>query len=364
MSINIIHKAIFFDFKETYKDLRGNHEDRTFTLSGNLSSLNDGSVFIYKKDYKPDILRDTILTSIKENISLENNDTIYLTPLCKIPRYRIDSYIHDAKLNVKKSYTLGLSNKVYLDKKETAELLDRTLHSSEILLLTKEEFIDLINKDKKTKIRYRDNSYKLVDIDISKIKHDYIAIRKPYYSYDLDSLLGDKKYKSIISASGTEMKEIQFIIELYEKLIQGNNKFIVCNDASILKQTNSELAIDEDVYNSLRDMLSSTSNDNINIAKEIIANCDYDKSYIYLMFLIHEFYHKLFGGTKSGNYNMFLKKYKQYKNTVKTYNWFDYSLQLIKYTPQYSYEIKKFMVKRFNIQAGREIVVDIILKEQ
>lgn len=360
-----IHKAVFFDFTdEHYNYGTKKHEGPYFNINGNLTSLTSGTSFILKKDFNLNTMKDTIVNSIQDNISLENNDDIYLTPLCKIPRYRIDNYISEAKLKIKKSYSFKTINKLFLDKKETKTLLSRSFGNTEVYYISKDVFLEIVNKIG-AELRYQDSNYKYQKFDPSKIKQDFVVLRAYSYRYKFIQYLEDKNISpvKIIRTTGTDMKEIQFLIELYGYLLKGNNKFIIANDNSIIKQTNSELAIEEDTYNSLRDMLSSTNQSNINVAKEIIANCDYDKSNIWLMFLLHEFTAKLFGGTKSGNYNMFLSKYRPYKSMFKSQNWYNFSFDLLAKFPEHKEEIKRYMIKRFNTQAGREVVVDIILKD-
>lgn len=365
-----IHKAVFFDFTDEYYNYsKSQQEGPYFNLRENVTSLSSGTSFIFKKDFKLNNMRDTIVSSIQDNVSLENNDDIYLTPLCKIPRYRIDNYISEAKLKIKKSYSFNTINKLFLDRKETETLLNRSVGSREIYYIPKDIFLELKNK-LEAELRYQDSNYKYQIFDESKIKQDYIGLIIYMHSSGkgtkaITNFLSSKNITpvSIMSTTGSDMKEIQFLIELYGYLLKGNNKFIVANDSSIIKQTNSELAIEEDTYNSLRDMLSSTNQSNINVAKEIIANCDYEKSHIWLMFLLHEFTSKLFGGTKSGNYNMFLSKYRPYKSMFKSQNWYNFSFDLLAKFPEHKEEIKRYMIKRFNTQAGREIVVDIILKD-
>lgn len=58
----------------------------------------------------------------------------------------------------------------------------------------------------------------------------------------------------------------------------------------IIKYLNdSQMVIDEQQYNQLRMMGNSSDEENIILVMELMANCDYEKSFIYLLLLLKEF---------------------------------------------------------------------------
>jgi len=292
---------------------------------------------------------DKLIPQIKP-VGMADGELTYFSPLCKIPRYKIDNFISENKLNIPKTYTLKLADKLILDRKTTASLLNPRKYTKHIKVPTSYIYdIGLFITDKSGK-----------PISLSEIKHEHILFREGSTHPSINfSQFFDVEVIEIDTASLE--KEYKFLFDLYDNL--DKCKFIIGEDDEILKQTNKELIIDEYIYNSLRDMLSSRSYENHKIAKELIANCDFEKSKIYLLLLLHEFNRSLFGGQKTPNYAVFLDKFKSWKLTSKN-NWFNYGLQLLKQFPDHKQVIKKFLVVRFNKFAGQEVLTDMIFKDE
>ena len=139
-------------------------------------------------------------------------------------------------------------------------------------------------------------------------------------------------------------------------------KFTISDDDTLLNQMNKELVIDEDIYQSLRNMLSSRDYNNHTVAKELIANGNFKESEVYLLMLLHEFQRSLISGSKTPNYQVFLNRYSQWKTYAKETDWFNYGLKLIKTFPNDRDKIKGFMITRFNKMAGAEVLTDMIFK--
>lgn len=66
------------------------------------------------------------------------------------------------------------------------------------------------------------------------------------------------------------------------------NSPLLCHQNGIIKHLNTT-EITEHMYEELRSMLSSTDGQSVTMAIEIMANCDYDKSVVYLLVLLKDF---------------------------------------------------------------------------
>lgn len=77
----------------------------------------------------------------------------------------------------------------------------------------------------------------------------------------------------------------------FQKIITADN---VYNQNEILRRLNSGAVMDEKQYEGARQLLNSKDMENTKLAIEIMANCDFEKSSVYLLLLIRDFGHKIF----------------------------------------------------------------------
>jgi hypothetical protein len=310
-----------------------------------------GQPYVTKDELHPKF--DQLIPQIKP-VGMADGELTYFSPLCKIPRYKIDNFISENKLNIPKTYTLKLADKLILDRKTTARLLNPHKYIKYIKVPVGYLY------EKGLSITDNSDYHNEKRIPLHDIKHEYVLFRDGSKHPDINFNQFFRVDVIIVDAASLE-KEYNFLFDLCNNL--DKCKFIIGEDDEILKQTNKELILDEDIYNSLRDMLNSRSYENHKIAKELIANCDFEKSKIYLLLLLHEFNRSLFGGQKTPNYAVFLDKFKSWKLTSKK-NWFDYGLHLLKQFPDHKQVIKKFLVVWFNKLADQEVLTDMIFKDE
>lgn len=317
-----------------------------------------GGVHGFVTDNSLQQFRETIVDEVKP-VGLSPNETVYFSPLCKVPRYKIDEYIQSNKLNITKCYMFRTAQKIVLNKKHLVKLLNVKTKS-----YWKIPVSDLYEKgpgvEKLQYIPGGDSEY--IQVPRAQLNCEYVLLRTDsnyYFSQGFDC----SKYPVVnayICDTQLESKEYKFIAEMFEAMKQ--YKFIIGEDDSVLQQTNKELIIDEDIYQSLRDMLSSKDYNNHNVAKELIANSNFKESEVYLLMLIHEFQRSLIGGAKTPNYQVFLNKYSDWKLFAKRTDWFNYGLKLINKYPNDRDKIKGFMIARFNRAAGAEVLTDMTFK--
>lgn len=317
-----------------------------------------GSSYGFVTDNSLQQFRETIVDEVKP-VGLSPNETVYFSPLCKVPRYKIDEYIQSNKLNITKCYMFRTAQKIVLNKKHLVKLLN-----VKTKLYWKIPVSDLYEKGPGVeKHEYnRGGNTEYVKIPREQLNCEYVLLRTDS-TYYLAQGFDCSKYPVVnayICDTQLESKEYKFIAEMFEAMKQ--YKFIIGEDDSVLQQTNKELIIDEDIYQSLRDMLSSRDYNNHNVAKELIANSNFKESEIYLLMLIHEFQRSLIGGAKTPNYQVFLNKYSDWKVFAKRTDWFNYGLKLINKYPNDRDKIKGFMISRFNKAAGAEVLTDMTFK--
>lgn len=87
--------------------------------------------------------------------------------------------------------------------------------------------------------------------------------------------------------------------------IAGLSKARLLSESIAQSMMNSEsVVIDQEIYEQLRDMFNSSDDSNIPLAMEMMAGCDYEKSYVYIGLLIEEF-HSVMNSTRNKDHVAF-----------------------------------------------------------
>lgn len=123
-------------------------------------------------------------------------------------------------------------------------------------------------------------------------------------------------YNYITQSSSTTLETTHFYTyrfkeDAYEQLITdllANTKVII-SDKDVMKQCNGSQPLNSESYTRLVSMFSS--NQNQEIALELLCNCDYDQSMVYILKLISRFDLRSMPGTNHVNY----KAFRQYMTT-------------------------------------------------
>ena len=121
---------------------------------------------------------------------------------------------------------------------------------------------------------------------------------------------------------------VDFIIELLENVEK--YKLNVVLDSSLNKDINKDTIIDIDIYENIYNMLNSTDVGNQKLAKEIIANCEYNESKPYILFLASCF-DKLFTKSDNKNYRTVHQQLVNEKNSIKEWEYREDHFKIIKH---------------------------------
>lgn len=107
------------------------------------------------------------------------------------------------------------------------------------------------------------------------------------------------RYKTYLEENKIELEEEDWnnIILSQEQYIAlekiMNLKCDIIKEEIILKELNSTLTMDKTMYESIKNLMDSKDNDNLKLAMEMMANCDYDTSSLYLLLLLKEYDYKI-----------------------------------------------------------------------
>jgi len=258
---------------------------------------------IIPKDLYPKY--ETLYQKYKDN-KLKSNTTVYLTPLSSFPSYKLKNYIEENKLNIK---TARKTEK--LDTLIINDTFIKEAYFSEILNEKAKKYYeipyDVIAKDFSSSID-KDNAY-------------YNILKTPSFIISEESLTEAIKYNKAFSVllnypsttgelltqshgNKSACDHLEFFYKMFD-LIEKNNLDVVFDD-NINNETNKDTIVDLEMFQTLYGMLASTDKSNWIIAREIIANCDFETSKPYVLFLVNVFnFLKIKGDNK--NYHLIHK---------------------------------------------------------
>lgn len=256
------------------------------------NSWNKNTEYYFKTLNVEGFIDKNILTEYKQlceksrDNKIKDNSTIYLSPISNYPSYKLKNFIEENKLNVSKARKWDKIDTIILDEeflsqfKTTEELTYRIIPVEDII------------KDEK---HYKQGLSNWEYIHF----HEYLeGVKFFFVEESLLTIPSFKRFEIYPKIKGIPVKKahgnkkicdnLEFIKnELFENIKKYNLHVVL--DSSINKVANKDTVIDLDTYETLYSMLSSTDSGNWEVAREIIANCDYDVSRPYILFLFTVF---------------------------------------------------------------------------
>ena len=233
-----------------------------------------------------DIDRDNFNTSslTLRQYKPSKDDKIYFIPGCSIPRFKVKQFCEKHNNTVVKYKEKA--NVIFT----SPDILDK-LVSGTTDMYYKEPIMDWFKK-RTTK----SPELKALMADIANTEANYIMFQGTYvldnlkkkYGIKLEDFL-DKEGNENIQVDYNEEPGIMFNstedLETYKKLCADPNLY---HQNELLSKL-SDIVITEDEYLRVKDLLISTDKENTKLVMEIMANCDYQKSAVYLLLLLKEY---------------------------------------------------------------------------
>lgn len=223
---------------------------------------------------------EDLLLKVKDDAIIENNDKYYFMPGVSIPRVKLKDLF--AKNKIKTARDINEATKVFIGLRTIDNLTDYNW-LYQIPVSSVNSFISGARD-----MMHMDEYY------INKI-----TTALEFYQEDIvlcsyaTSQYFNKNYSSLsyVDKIIPESNSFYYIkpdhVETYYNLIDKD----IYSEKSLMKHLNGEDAaiMNESMYESVRDMFNSRDTDNHVLAMEIMANCQFEKSILYIMFLIEEF---------------------------------------------------------------------------
>jgi hypothetical protein len=338
---------------------------------------------IIPADYKEKL--DSFINNIDKTAKLENNETVYISPISELPSYKLKNYIEENKLDIttarkpEKLDTIVISEsflrKNYLGiKRYDSKKRNWVISSQEFITFPISTIIN--DPNFKKYIPKTNNVWDNITLITRKVKatHYVVEIDKFKDWISIDSL-----FKTILTHEDTEIIDgymleqshgnkkvcdaLNFVLNLLDNIEKHNIKVVL--DDSLQEDINRGLVVDYETFETLYGMLRSSDMDSWEVAKEIIANCEFEASKPYLIFLYYTF-PELRKRTMNKNH-MFVRNalHKFYDGPMSGR---DQSLsidslifKLGKYCPQYLQQQMPCLVYHMNSLAGTTIIKEIIL---
>lgn len=282
---------------------------RTFlTSNGNHTAFNGKLAYVIEDD---SIRSSNLINSIlsDKDYTPVKGDKIYIYPGSSIPRFKVKTFCEKYKVSLVKypdkanvkiigeDYGKQLLTHVYHSDYVRTELLEHlekygNRNNSfivEVIESLKQQTSELVHHDYHINRCFKDNAY------------NKGMMSKAFTEKDLDEKLDDY-YSSI---SGIYIKDE----ESYKKLVEIINDPSIYSEGSLLKRLNTGGIMDGAQYENIKRLFESSDTSNHNLAMEAIANCDFERSAVYLLLLVNEYRGKMYESPNRNhiNFKSFMK---------------------------------------------------------
>lgn len=281
-------------------------------------NIADKAVFIFNLDEKTRHLNyatSTVLRTDSDGSILSFNthkyvpakgDKIWFYPGCEVPRFKVKQFCikHDvAVVKYKEKSSVRFIG---------PEAIKNLLHQFSAYCIDKQYFINFLDT-------IMCNAYEKLKEDIVKSESQKV------YLYDnmMRTFCDDEAFNGKVLfpsyndvddwVIGCKVKDDESLAILTDMI---NDPGLHHQD-DLLSILNTGTVLDEEMYQQIKKMFKSSDNDNTRLAMEAMANCDYQKSAVYLLLLLKKFGSKIqsSGNTHHVNFKSLIKYFQ-----IKTLN--------------------------------------------
>ena len=268
--------------KITGEDYRSYHRN----MSNNKAVLD--SLYVIEREVIDLTIFDNISTTTS---SLVAKDKVFIMPGVTLPRYKIRETGKQIGFDIVRS--LSKATKVIYCKKQIIDEMVKKQSCMGIEIKYLKLLFDQYNMDT-TELENTTNTDIIIDYEV------YYALKTLYTNiFTSDDIDSSHFYTYSYTDSVYET--------LINELLSGTK--VVISDKDVLKQCNGSKPLDAESYKRLVSMFKTSQNQEI--AMELLCNCDYDQSMVYILKLLSQFNFRSMPGTNHINY----KSFRQYMNT-------------------------------------------------
>lgn len=225
---------------------------------------------------------NTVLTNVvHETYDLTANDKFYFLPGVTIPRMKLKDISNTHKIRTVRD--IEIADRIFIGSKTVDKMVEETWeYAATTASFT--SFIDEASKNKNIDTYYYDKMKDALEFYTNDLilidRYTYNMLRHEDIPYSvMDEWLDDGSNRFVYIKSDS--------VSLFKQL---EGKELYAED-SLMDYINGPdaVVIDEQMFDTLSDMFKSDDRENWTLAMEIMANCDYKKSLLYLTLLFHDY---------------------------------------------------------------------------
>ena len=254
---------------------------------------NHGESFKYHVEYiieNPKETVDKFVNSLMEKVvdkkyTPKSGDKIYIYPDCDIPRFKIKQFCETQNVSI-----------VKFRDKATLKIIGPKSYKSFFVAewLRNNEKNQALNYFKKY-LTHVPNINEFVK-DVESMTAD-----KVYFKFEIQTQL--KRYTGVDFKGEYDNQYFFGGDENVEKFLQACEDTDLYPQDEILKKLNTGAVMDHEQYVSIQRLFQSKDTDNTKLAVEMMANCDFEKSSVYLLLLISKHGYKIWESPNRSHVN-------------------------------------------------------------
>ncbi len=300
-------------------------------LYHNYNHSNDGNVFFTedeKKNYE-----NLINSLLNQKVDTTLNGKVYLGKLSSLPRHKIKDFFKENKVN--KTSRLDQSDTIILNKEHLVEFNKLFESGSSWYRLKPCKAYKFDYEHDKNHIESVSKSYYQGNIIFD---NSYIVIiteeNKNKITPKLINFLQDKKSEDLYYKSLYRGKSLVEVHNYLEYILKNPNVKVIF-DENIMDPLNEDgFELDEEYLTTLDGMFESKSQDNINLALEMLSNVNIEKNSLIMALFLNKHKNKFAWGsglsiTKNNSFKSTLKYFKS-KDINLDADWRSFSANLYK----------------------------------
>jgi hypothetical protein len=240
-----------------------------------------------------------LFSGINKKYVAAKGDILYFDPECNVPRFKLKPFCEKYDISVSKTH--DKATKIFI----SSETVDKLFSTSGYNTVNKDCFIEILNAIFPVGDESRKNIVDLLEQTESDVLFQGYSAYYNIRNHSLIEHILEKHYPD-------PTDQIFYFMEANKKV---EVKYDIINDDrvysedEIIKYLNVDNVMDEESYQNVKSLFDSSDTGNHMLAMEIMANCDYKKSAVYLLLLFEEYHNKISNSPskKHVNFKSFLK---------------------------------------------------------
>ena len=286
---------------------------------------------------------------------LKSNTTVYITPLVNLPLYKFRNYIKENKLNITTARKI--------DKLDSMVISDSLIR--EFYINEKSSKFYVIPNKLLIQLTPNINPHHLNILSEHKeflIKHELLEEIKSTLPKVYDTLKANAVIiEGIFIQTGWGNSKAFNNVDTFFKIIKyyKDYELDIIFDHYINDEINVGTILDDEMFVSILNMLKSTDSDNLRISQEIIANCEFEVSKPYILFLLWAFKDFSKNNNNNKNFNFVIETLKSYRSIYNETRLENFLSTIIKKHPKYVQSMFKCLAMYLNTISKSNIIKEV-----